>query len=487
MRVEVWRTAMRDEARAAQMGALQSQARQAEASREQAALGHAEAVARLQALMAGDMSALNEEMEEREQRHMRELEELRARLEEAVRAVEKRTAEQEALQAQHGAAMEEVRARHEEAMEAKAARIRQLSTAAAQSHLRLVLNRMALARLAKGEVGMRVEVWRSGVQLDAQAAQLGGLQREPEAGAVLMREALALGSVRALRGAALRRIIQGQAAMAMRELERGLGVWRTSVAGETREGQMGALRHELEAQQVGALKGVALRQLRSVVGRMAMAEARVRVEVWRTAARADALWRLRQGHAAELERVRAASRETLASMAAEHAAGQGARDSESERGVYAGWRYMEALERLAMKRTHARALREPLDTLRRRSAQRRHEHRMSKLAIQKANKARLLMGLTKWLATATERGAECVLLQRVLTRVIHSKLAAGLSTWWSHSCLLAVQSSLIRRTQLWLGYRGLCKVIARWQATHDHNPNPNPNPHPRSPNCKMQV
>jgi len=131
-------------------------------------------------------------------------------------------------------------------------------------------------RAIKGESAMRLHVWLANTQ-DAQS----------EAALCQMRATLELRAADAIRGAGYRRlehtirsIVKGDASMR-------IGVWRGHLLMH-RERLNGTMKASLEAQMNAQRHDIGLRQLRQVLTKLAKGETALRMEVWRTATRDEA-------------------------------------------------------------------------------------------------------------------------------------------------------------------------------------------------------
>merc|ERR1719502_1598566 len=146
--------------------------------------------------------------------------------------------------------------------------------------------RQIMVRIMKGEGGMRVEIWRTAVKMDAYA-------KHRELQAALEAQMQAQGQ-----GAGLRQLRQILARMVKGEMGMRVEIWRTAMKDEMRADQMARLQSELEARAADAAKGAALRQLRQILARMVKGEVGMRVEIWRTAMKMDAYAKHRELQAA---------------------------------------------------------------------------------------------------------------------------------------------------------------------------------------------
>ena len=136
--------------------------------------------------------------------------------------------------------------------------------------------RQVVATMLKGEMGMRVEVWRSATKMDAHATH----QRMKAALETQMQANGQQAGVRLLRQV-VADLLKGE--MGMR-----VEVWRTAVNDAKRAEAMTRLQYELEAQAADKHRGVGLRQLKRIWVRNMKGEMGMRVEVWRSATKMDA-------------------------------------------------------------------------------------------------------------------------------------------------------------------------------------------------------
>merc|ERR1719311_566348 len=121
--------------------------------------------------------------------------------------------------------------------------------------------------MMKGEVGMRVEIWRMGVKMDAYA-------RYEAMQAALEAQMKAQGQ-----GAGLRQLRQIMVRMVKGEVGLRVEIWRTTMKDEVRALEMARLQRELEERAADASKGAGLRQLRQIMVRMMKGEVGMRVEI----------------------------------------------------------------------------------------------------------------------------------------------------------------------------------------------------------------
>ena len=133
-----------------------------------------------------------------------------------------------------------------------------------------------MIRLMKGEMGLRVEVWRQAVKMDAYA-------KHAELQAALEAQMKAQGQ-----GAGLRMLRQIMLRMVKGEAGMRVEIWRTMMKDEVRAEEMARLQADLEARAADASKGAALRQLRAIMVRIMKGESAMRLEMWRTAVKMDA-------------------------------------------------------------------------------------------------------------------------------------------------------------------------------------------------------
>merc|ERR1719482_673476 len=232
LRVEIWRTAMKDEMRAEQMARLQSEleARAADASKGAALRQLRQIMVRI---MKGEVGMKVEIW------HMGV----------KMDAYAKYEAMQAALEAQMKA-------------QGQGAGLRQL--------------RQIMVRLVKGEVGLRVEIWRTAMKDEVRALEMARLQRDLEERAA-----------DASKGAGLRQLRQIMVRLMKGEVGMRVEIWRTGVKMDA-YARHRELQAALEAQMQAQGQGAGLRQLRQIMMRMVKGEVGMRVEIWRTAMK-DAL------------------------------------------------------------------------------------------------------------------------------------------------------------------------------------------------------
>merc|ERR1719181_1712753 len=133
-----------------------------------------------------------------------------------------------------------------------------------------------MVRIMKGEVAMRLEVWRSLMKMDAYA-------KHAELQAALEAQMRSQGQ-----GAGLRMLRQIFARMVKGEVGMRVEIWRTTMKDEVRAREMARLQRELEARAADASKGAALRQLKQIMVRIMKGEVAMRLEVWRSLMKMDA-------------------------------------------------------------------------------------------------------------------------------------------------------------------------------------------------------
>merc|ERR550537_2953 len=152
--------------------------------------------------------------------------------------------------------------------------------------------RQIMVRIMKGWVGMRVEVWRTAVKMDAYA-------KHRELQAALEAQMQAQGQ-----GAGLRQLRQILTRMVKGEVGMRVEIWRTAMKDEMRAEEMARLQRELEERAADASKGAALRQLKQIMVRLMKGEVAMRVEMWRQQVKMDAYSRFRDMQAALLEQMK---------------------------------------------------------------------------------------------------------------------------------------------------------------------------------------
>ena len=120
--------------------------------------------------------------------------------------------------------------------------------------------RQIMARMLKGEVGLRLEVWRTAMRDETRASELAQLQRELEARASDASKGAALRQLKQI----MIRIMKGETAMR-------LEVWRMAMKVE-KYAEFEAMQAALEAQMKSQGQGAGLRQRRAgaVGGRRAV-------------------------------------------------------------------------------------------------------------------------------------------------------------------------------------------------------------------------
>ena len=125
-----------------------------------------------------------------------------------------------------------------------------------------------MARMVKGEVGMRVEIWKMGLKMDAYA-------KHAQLQAALEAQMRAQGQ-----GAGLRMLRQIMARMVKGEKGMRIEIWRTSMKDEVRAQQMERQQRELEARAADASRGAGLRQLRQTLLHMMQRMVSLRLSIW---------------------------------------------------------------------------------------------------------------------------------------------------------------------------------------------------------------
>merc|ERR1719201_2797893 len=131
--------------------------------------------------------------------------------------------------------------------------------------------RQIMVRLVKGEVGLRVEIWRTAMKDEVRALEMARLQSELEARAA-----------DASKGAALRQLRQIMVRIMKGEVGMRVEIWRTAVKMDA-YAKHRELQAALEAQMQAQGQGAGLRQLRQILTRMVKGEVGMRVEIWCTA------------------------------------------------------------------------------------------------------------------------------------------------------------------------------------------------------------
>lgn len=129
--------------------------------------------------------------------------------------------------------------------------------------------RQILARRTKGELGLRLEVWRMALRV-----QMRG-----------MRKALETQMKAQGQGAGLRMLRQIMARQTKGELGLRIEVWRTGCQDGVRGRELDRERRALAEQADNAAKGAGLRQLKQILARLAKGEVASLVEVWRQGGR----------------------------------------------------------------------------------------------------------------------------------------------------------------------------------------------------------
>ena len=136
--------------------------------------------------------------------------------------------------------------------------------------------RQIMVRVMRGDVAMVVEVWRAATKVAAH-------ERHGEMHVALEAQMHAHGQA-----AGVRQLRQIVVRMTRGELGLRVQVWRAVMADALRSNMVRQMQAVLEAKAGNAGKGAGMRQLKQIVVRMAKGAAGLRVEVWRTGARAAA-------------------------------------------------------------------------------------------------------------------------------------------------------------------------------------------------------
>ena len=129
-----------------------------------------------------------------------------------------------------------------------------------------------MARVMRGEIEMRLVVWRRRVQLAGHAKQ---------------RMQSALEAEKAVQGAGVRLLRQVMVRMVKGDVGMRLEAWRAMVVTEG-YAKRGAARDGLKALLKAQGQEAGVRMMRHVMVRMAKGEVGMRLEVWRTKAKLDA-------------------------------------------------------------------------------------------------------------------------------------------------------------------------------------------------------
>merc|ERR1719305_1489057 len=162
-------------------------------------------------------------------------------------------------------------AKHRELQASLLQQMRDSSRNAALNNFRVIC-----ARMVKGEVGMRVEIWRIHAHASSRSKHL-------QMQAALEAQMQAQGQ-----GAGLRQLRQIMVRLVKGEVGLRVEIWRTAMKDEVRATEMARLQSDLEARAADASKGAALRQLRQIMVRIMKGEAAMRLEVWRQLLKMDA-------------------------------------------------------------------------------------------------------------------------------------------------------------------------------------------------------
>jgi len=126
--------------------------------------------------------------------------------------------------------------------------------------------RQILKRLAKGEIGLRLEIWGQEKKRSAHAAH------------AAMRASLELQMKANSQEAGLRQLRQIMARMARGELGMRKEVWWTAMKDEQRQLELAAQQAALETKAASESCGAGLRQLRQIMARMVRGELGMRID-----------------------------------------------------------------------------------------------------------------------------------------------------------------------------------------------------------------
>jgi len=154
--------------------------------------------------------------------------------------------------------------------------------AAAQQNAAIQQLRRMLARIMHGVIGERYEIWRAHTQQanmsDQSQLELARLK------AALEGQLAAQGQ-----GAGLRMLRQVLARQVKGELGMRMEIWKMAVVDDKHATQLRAMQKELERSLSDTSSGAGLRALRQVFARIMKGELGLRIEVWRTAAKMAAM------------------------------------------------------------------------------------------------------------------------------------------------------------------------------------------------------
>lgn len=152
-----------------------------------------------------------------------------------------------------------------------AAKIRQIENEADDkakgTALRLISQTMV--RLMRGDTSLRLTVWRQHFEVE-EHQKLMEMQRSMDATLATQGKA-----------AALRSLHEILAALVRGELGLRLVVWRSNILEEMRQEEVSCMQRELELQMYETRAGMALRQMKQTLCRLARGEVEMRVSVWR--------------------------------------------------------------------------------------------------------------------------------------------------------------------------------------------------------------
>merc|ERR1719502_2453999 len=135
--------------------------------------------------------------------------------------------------------------------------------------------RQIMVRMVKGEVGLRVEIWRTTMKDEVRAMEMARLQRDLEARAA-----------DASKGAGLRQLRQIMVRMMKGEVGMRVEIWRMGVKMDA-YARYEAMQSALEAQMKAQGQGAGLRQLRQIMVRMVKMDAYARYEAMQAALEAQ--------------------------------------------------------------------------------------------------------------------------------------------------------------------------------------------------------
>ena len=148
-----------------------------------------------------------------------------------------------------------------------AAKIRQIEEAAEDQSKGVALRCLSatIMRLMKGEVAFLCRIWRQRAQVSAHEA-LTEMQRAMEAEMCVQGQSSALTSLQEI----LSHLLRGDIGLR-------LVVWRTNILEEMRQEEIDSMQRELQQ----AIRGTGLRQMKQILARFAAGELGMRVNLWR--------------------------------------------------------------------------------------------------------------------------------------------------------------------------------------------------------------